>query len=291
MNTFDPEWLDRMYNNRALVADSAQYFVRWADASSDAREAHSHELDVPYGDSPMEKMDVFPPSHLAPPAPRKGGPVVLFLHGGYWRSLDKSDQSFVAPAFTNQGAVVMLPNYDLCPKVTIPEITLQMVRATAWAYRNAHRYGGDPDRLTVIGHSAGGQMAAMLLLCQWQRLGKDLPANLVKAAMSISGLYDLEPLRHTPFLKTDLRLTPDDVQKASPSRLPKPLKGFLYALVGADESPEFIRHNELIRQSWGPKAVPVCEALEGHNHFSLLEDLTAPWKRLHQLATRMVLKA
>ena len=288
----DPAWLERMYNNRALVPDHAQYFARWADASDDTREAHSCEMDVPYGNSPLEKMDVYPPSHLAPaPKSKKGGPVVVFIHGGYWRSLDKADHAFIAPAFTNQGACVMVPNYDLCPKVTIPDITMQMVHAVAWAYRNAHRYGGDKNRITVIGHSAGGQMAAMLLLCHWQQVDKRLPKDVVKAAMSISGLYDLEPLMHTPFLKADLRLTPEDARKASPSHLPKPKQGVLYTLVGADESPEFVRQNTLIREAWGKKAVPVCEAIKDHNHFSLLEDLTAPWKRLHQLASQMVMKA
>jgi arylformamidase len=158
---------------------------------------------------------------------------VVFIHGGYWRSLDKSDHSFIAPAFTNQGACVVVPNYALCPAVTIPQIVMQMVKALAWTYRNASKYGGDPSRITVIGHSAGGHLAAMLLACQWSVYAKDLPSDVVRNALSISGLYDLEPIMRTPFLQESLRLTPEQVLLASPAWMPRPSQGKLYTIVCA----------------------------------------------------------
>ncbi len=282
MPKFEPRRLERMYNNRALVPDHARHLGRWAEASDDARDAHPNHLDIAYGDSAMEKLDLFP-------AAKKGAPVVVFIHGGYWRSLDKSDHSFVAPAFVNQGACVVIPNYMLCPAATLPQIVMQMVRALAWTYRNVRKYGGDPSRITVIGHSAGGHLAALLLACAWPVYAKGLPLDLVKNALSISGLYDLEPLMHTPFLQDSLQLTPQQVQLCSPAWMPRPRHGRLYAVVGADESAEFLRHNTLIQTAWGKKTVPVCEALPGRNHFSVLEDLTAPWQRLHQLASKLVL--
>ncbi len=284
MPNFEPSWLDSMYNNRALVPDHATHFGQWAEASEDARAAHPNHLDIAYGESAMEKLDVFP-------AAKKGAPVVVFIHGGYWRSLDKSDHSFIAPAFVNQGACVVIPNYTLCPAATVPQIVMQMVKALAWTYRNARKYGGDPNRITVMGHSAGGHLAAMLLACAWPVYAKGLPADLVKNALSISGLYDLEPIMHTPFLKDALRLTPEQVLLSSPAWMPRPRQGKLYAIVGADESAEFLRHNTMIQSAWGKKTVPVCEAVTGRNHFSVLEDLTAPWTRLHQLASKLVLAA
>ncbi|WP_332776514.1 alpha/beta hydrolase [Polaromonas sp.] len=286
----DPAWLDRMYNNRALVPDHEAHFSRWAEQSQSARQWTPCQLDVPYGLNPGETLDVFPAT--APAAggasPQAAAPVLVFIHGGYWRSLDKSDHSFLAPAFSKAGACVVVPNYALCPAVTIPQITLQMVRALAWTWRHIARYGGDPARITVAGHSAGGHLAAMLLSCVWQAYAQDLPADLVKNALSISGLYDLEPMRHTPFLKDSLRLTPEQVRQASPAGLPRPSQGLLYSVVGADESAEFLRQNLLIQQAWGSQTVPVCEAHLRLNHFSILQALIEPGHRLHGLALELL---
>lgn len=280
----DPSWLDSMYNNRSLVPDYATYFDNWAIASQAARQNQPCKLDVAYGRSGGEKLDIFPGAS-------SNAPVVVFIHGGYWRSLDKADHSFVAPAFTAQGACVVVPNYDLCPAVTIPEITMQMVRASAWVYRNIAKHGGDPTRITVVGHSAGGHLVAMLLACVWRAYAADLPADLVKHALSISGLYDLEPLRHAPNVKDSLKLTPTQVRKASPALLPTPSKRILYSVAGGNESAEFLRHNQLIQTAWGKKTVPVSEALPGLNHFSVLDALVDPAHRLHELAQQLIAKA
>ena len=281
MTLKDPVWLDSMYNNRSLVPDYATYFERWVQTSKAVRSNQPCTLDVSYGSSAGEKLDIFP-------VYAKNAPVVVFIHGGYWRSLDKSDHSFVAPAFTAQGACVVVVNYDLCPAVTIPEITMQMVQALAWTYRNIAQHGGNPNRITVIGHSAGGHLAAMMLACLWKAYATDLPVDLVKNALSISGLYDLEPLRHAPNVKDSLKLTPAQVRKASPALLPAPRKGTLYTLAGGVESAEFLRHNQLIEQAWGKKTVPVCKALPGLNHFSVLDALVQPSHVLHQRALKLI---
>ena len=280
MTRTDPAWLDAQYNNRARVADSAQILERWARASALAREKSEVLLDVPYGDGDKETLDIFP-------AARADAPVLVFIHGGYWRALDKSDASFVAPSFVQDGAMVVVPNYALCPTVSIEHITLQMVRAVAWVHRNAHRHGGDPRNIVVAGHSAGGQLAAMMLSCRWRSVGADLPAQVVRGALSISGVFDMEPLRHTPFLKDDLKLTPAAVERLSPARFPPPA-GTLYATVGGDESEEFLRQNELIREAWGAHAVPVCESIPRTNHMNVLHDLADPQGRLHRLGLQLL---
>jgi len=285
----DPAWLESQYNNRALVPEHADHFQRWQHASALARKQLSGLIDVSYGNGPSERLDVFP-------AQRRAGaplaPVLVFIHGGYWRSLDKADHSFIASTFVRQGACVVVPNYALAPAVTVPQITLQMVRALAWVVRHIGVHGGDARRITVVGHSAGGHLAAMLLLCRWRDWGADLPNDPVKNALSISGVFDLEPLRHTPFLQPDLRLTPAQVAQASPVRLPAPQpqqgRGILVGVAGGDESAEFVRQNQSLAQAWGPQAVPVCETLPGLNHFSVLEALTQPKHRLYRLARQLL---
>jgi arylformamidase len=277
----DGQWFDRMYNNRDLVPEHAEHFRRWAAASAEAVRTQPRELDLRYGGGPNEHLDIFP-------AAQHDAPVLFFIHGGYWRSMDKREHSFIAPAFTREGVCVVVPNYALCPAVTIPQITMQMVQALAWTWRNIARRGGDPSRITVAGHSAGGHLAAMMLSCLWPVFARDLPADLVKNALSISGLHELEPMMHTPFLQPSLRLTPRQVRDASPARLPPPSQGTLFAVAGGDESAEFLRQIQLIRDAWGESRVPVCESLPGLNHFSMLEALVQPGHRLNRLAMQLL---
>jgi arylformamidase len=276
----DPAWLDAQYNAPASIPDAAAIFERWVAASALARSGSPSQLDIAYGSAPREKLDVFP-------APVPNAPVLVYVHGGYWRARDKSQFSFIAPSFNADGAMVVVPGYTLCPEVTVEQITLQLVAALAWTWRNAARFGGDPSRIVVAGHSAGGHLAAMLLSCRWKQVADDLPAQLVGGALSISGLYDLEPLRHAPFLQPTLQLTPSAVGRLSPAFFPRP-KGRLYTVVGGDESSEFLRQNRLIRDVWGPTAVPVCETVPGRNHITVVEGLADPAARLHELALRLL---
>ncbi len=275
----DPTYLDAQFNNRLRVPEFAQHFQRWQQDSAAAR-LGSCILDLAYGTGASEKLDIFPATQG-----KKKSPVIVFIHGGYWRSLDKSDHSFIAPAFTREACVV-IPNYPLCPSVTMEQLVLTQVQALTWVYRNIAQYGGDPSRIAVIGHSAGGHLAAMMLSCQWQRVAGDLPARLVRNALSLSGLHDLEPLMHSPYLQGDLRLTTSQVRRCSPAKFPAP-QGKLIALCGAQESDEFIRQNAMMQTAWGSSVTP-CEALPGLNHFSVLEALATPGHRAHTLALSLL---
>ena len=278
-----PEWLDAQYNNRVRVPDSAAILARWAEASALSRAQCPAWLDLPYGEAPSERLDLFPAQteHLAP------APVLVFIHGGYWRALDKSDHSFLAPVFADEGALVVIPNYGLCPSVSMERIPLQLAQALAWVWRHAADYGGDPNQIVVAGHSAGGHLAAMLACCDWKAVAPDLPRHLVKGVLSISGLHDLAPIAATPFLRADLGLTPAAVRRLSPVHFPAP-EAPTYCIVGAEESEEFQRQNGLLQSAWGAQVVPVCEAIPGCNHFSILHDLADPEGRSHRLARRLL---
>jgi arylformamidase len=214
--------------------------------------------------------------------------VLVFIHGGYWRALDKKDHAFVAPPFTQEGVCVVVPNYALCPAVTIPDIVMQMVRALAWTWRHIGEYGGDRERIHVAGHSAGGHLAAMMASCIWQAHDPQLPDDLVKGALSISGLHELDLFVEIPFLKDSLKLTPADAAKASPAKFPPPAQGKLFSVSGGLESEEFHRQMRAIQQAWGKARVPVCEILPGCNHFSALEAMTQPGNRLHALTLELM---
>ena len=277
-----PEWFDAQYNNRARIPEHLEILRQWADRSAEARATLPCVLDLAYGNDPSERLDVFTPR-------AQGAPVLVYLHGGYWRALDKRDQSFVATPFVEAGAMVVLLNYALCPAVGVEHIALQLVQALAWVWRNAAAHGGDPARIVVAGHSAGGHLAAMLLACDWHAVASDLPGDLVKSALAVSGVFELEPLRHAPFLAHDLKLDAASAMRLSPAAMRAPPLGRrLVAVVGDDESEEFLRQNELILKAWGPEVVAVCEQVPGRHHMNVLFALAEPAARTHRLALQLL---
>jgi arylformamidase len=287
------EYFDNQYNNRLRVPDFlVDHLEPWAKRSKVVCRQLAPELNISYGNAALnETLDIFGAGGM-------DKPVVVFIHGGYWRALDKSDFSFVAEPFVEAGACVVVTNYALCPKASMSQIVMQQVAALVWVYRNIATYGGDVNRIRVIGHSAGGHLAAMLLACRWNELEADLPKHLVTHAMSLSGLFDLHPIRNAPTLQTDLQITEQEVLRCSPALIPihnlstvdskqsavKSLNVNLLAFCGADESPEFLRQNALIEKSWGEDIVTKREALLGLNHFSILDALCTPGHYLNRSA-------
>ena len=277
-----PAWFDTQYNNRARIPEHPAILQHWHDASVQARERHADMRELSYGSDPTERLDLFPAVGVT-----SGAPVLVYLHGGYWRALDKRDQSFVAPPFVEAGAMVVVPNYALCPAVSIEHIVMQMVQALAWVHRHAAEYGGDPARIVVAGHSAGGHLAAMLLACDWRAVAPDLPPDLVRAALSVSGLYELEPLRHTPFLAPDLKLTRASARRLSPALMPAP-HGRLVSVVGGDESEEFLRQADLIEKAWGPSCVIAAERVARRHHMNVLHELAESRSTTHRWGLKLL---
>jgi len=270
----------REYNARAMVPEHPQFFARWAEQSARARATMICYLDRRYGEMPGETMDLFPA--------RKGdGSCMLFIHGGYWRSLDKTDFSFLAPAWVDAGVSLAVVNYDLCPKVSVEEIVLQILRASSWLYLNAEQYGMDEDRLFVSGHSAGGHLAAMMMAALWPVFDARLPKDLFKGALAISGIYDLRPLTQVDWLNTDLKLDEAAALKVSPAFLPPATRAPVMSCVGGSESAEFKRQNALLGARW--KSVFAGDvAMPGANHFSVVDGLANQSSNLFSGARRLM---
>jgi arylformamidase len=265
MNAPEKLSLSQLYNNRELVPEHPQYLARWVEGSARARSTMTCYLDRRYGEQPGETVDIFPA--------RKGdGSCMMFIHGGYWRALDKKDFSFLAPAWVDAGVSLAVVNYDLCPRVAMDEIVRQMLRASRWLWLHAEEYGMDPDRLYVAGHSAGGHLAAMLMCALWPVFDRALPKDLWKGALAISGLYDLRPLLEVEWLNGDLRLDAESALKLSPAFLPPATRAPVMSCVGGDESREFLRQNALLGSRWRA-AFAGDIAMPGKHHFSVIDGL------------------
>lgn len=264
MQQRDSKWHDEQYDARAGIPDHAHIFTRWKKDSAHVRRTHAGLYDLHFGEAAEERLDLFP-------ARRAGAPLLVFIHGGWWRSLDKADFSFVAPAYLQAGFSVALPNYTLAPAANIEEIVRQQLRALMWLYRHADDYDFDRERIVVAGHSAGGHLAAMMLAARWPLLASDLPIDLVKGGVLMSGLYDLEPVRHAAFVNVDLKLEQKHVAPLSPAWMTPAHAAPFVTAVGALESSEFQRQNRLIGEQWrGSHHADVT--LPGINHLTICDE-------------------
>jgi len=269
---YDRAALDREYNNRGKVADFADYLARYTRESEATRRALPCRLDLAYGTKPGETLDVFPATGPRP------APIQLFVHGGYWMALDKADFSFVARAFHPAGAAVVVINYALIPSVGMDELVRQCRASVAWVHANAAAFGGDPGRIFVSGHSAGGHLVAMLMAADWSAFG--LPADVIKGGCGISGLHDLDPIRLC-YLNDTLKLTPEEARRNSPIYLTPTSRALLRLPVGALEGPEYHRQTETLAAVWRKQGVP-CEVMDmaGIHHFSIVSQLEDPGSAL-----------
>jgi arylformamidase len=278
MNAPDQAFFSREYNNRELVPEHPQYMARWAERSARARSTMTCYLDRAYGEQPGETLDLFPA--------RKGdGTCMMFIHGGYWRALDKKDFSYLAPAWVDEGVSLAVVNYDLCPRVSMEAIVRQMLRASRWLWQNAEEYGMDQDRLYVSGHSAGGHLTAMLMCALWPTFDRSLPKDLWKGGLAISGLYDLNPLMQVEWLNGDLKLDAQSAHKLSPAFMAPATRAPVMTCVGGDESSEFHRQNGLLSR-WRSFAGDI--AMPGKHHFSVIDALAEPGSALFTGARRLM---
>ncbi len=271
---------ESLYNNRAAVPEHPQIFARWAEKSALARKTMRCHLDVPYGTHAMEKMDIFQPR-------ARSLALIMFIHGGYWRTLDKQDFSFLAPELARLGVTVAVPNYALCPSVTIEEIVRQMLQACAWLYRNGGHFGAPYGQVYVCGHSAGGHLTAMMLAALWPTFSSDLPKKVARGGLAISGLYDLCDIVNVPSINADVRLTPAQARRVSPMFYPPATDAPLYLAAGGRELAPFVAQNRAFGQKW-QNVLATDIACPEDLHFSILDKLCDPSSALFKGAMKMM---
>lgn len=269
----DRATLDKLYNNREAVPTHPQDIARWANGSARTRAELPHHADLVYGPHPRELLDLFT---LA----RPGGPLLVFIHGGYWQAMTKDGSSLVANGFVCDAiANVALLNYPLGPEATMDQIVASIRRALLWLWHHAAEYGYDRDRIYVSGHSAGGHLTLMTMLTDWPALDAATPADLVKGGFSISGLYDLRPIRQT-YLNDKLHMDDAVAERNSPILLlPESTAGLapLICAVGGAETPAFLQQQHDFVTLWKARGgqVTAITAPDKH-HFDIVDQMAQP---------------
>ncbi len=271
--------LELQYNARASVKDFDFEIGRYRALSAQSYADCKVVRDLCYGPSPSERIDYFPSGPNAP--------IFIFVHGGYWRLLGRSDSAFMAKTLTQQGISTAVVDYTLAPEANLDQIVEEIIRAISWIFNNIQLYGGNPDRLFICGSSAGAHLSAMALAYNWMA-NHGLPPNILKGGLLLSGLYDLEPVRHCKPNEW-LRLDADAAQRNSPQNqyfIPGPK---LHISWGGNETDEFKRQSREFFNKLEKAGLSVGRSeIEDRNHFDIVTDLADPQRRLFQIVTSMI---
>jgi arylformamidase len=254
---------EREYDNRGLVPEHPEIFAR-AERKAEAHRAATKDarLGLAYGPSPRQIIDLFPGKNAGTDAP-----LVMFIHGGFWRMRSPKEFSHMAAGPNAHGVTVALAGYDLCPQVTLATIIEEMRAACLYLWREQRK------RITVVGHSAGGHLAACMVATDFKARAPDAPADLVPAGMAISGVFDLDPMLKIS-VNDDLKLDARQAHDCSPLTWQVPAGRILDVVVGGAESSEFLRQSRIIAEAWRQDMVDTrYEEVPGANHFTVIEPL------------------
>lgn len=273
--------LEREYNPRIQVPEYASYFARWKDSALEVRRVAEAHLNLRYGLLPSERLDFFP-------AVGSGNPLLIFVHGGYWRTLDKDDFSWVSPPYVAAGISVAVVNYGSLPGTPLLLIVEQVRRACAWLHHNARALSIDPGRIVCSGHSTGGHLTAMMLATDWPGVWPEFPQRLLSGAVTVSGLFDLEPLTRAEFIRNDLRLEPALARALSPVFLPWRNDVPLVRSVGAEETAELHRQSTLLGAHWPLACERELIEVPGCNHLSVCDAFADTRSQLFQATTELL---
>lgn len=281
---YDADTLFAEYNNRGKVPDYEAFAADWASRSDAMRAANPNaRIDLTFGDAPRDRFDLFLPDAPNPP-------LHLFIHGGYWQWNDKEPYAFLAKPFLEAGIGFATLEYTLCPEVDLAGLVDQVRRGIAHIWKSGPELGFDRDNILVSGHSAGGHLAGVVLTTDWPAFDGDLPADPVRSTMPISGIFDLEPIRHTP-IGNPLGLDAVSAAALSPMfALPRTNAETVVAL-GSHEGREFHRQAEAFAVNCRNHGANVrIASIPGAHHFSVLESLATSDGQLFRLAREMLLR-
>ncbi|UEP24708.1 alpha/beta hydrolase [Burkholderia ambifaria] len=271
---FNPEEGQRQYSMRAQIPDFENIVSRWEEDAAAYRVKARYILDMPYGATPAERLDLFLPDG-------KALALIVFIRGGYWRSLDKSMFSRFAENYTSRGAAVAVVNYGHAPEVPLPQIVEQVRSAVEWLYRNPSMTGAQTQSITIVAHSAGAHLGAMMLATDWPSRATDLPHGLIRGAVLVSGIYDLRPLVNLNFVNKDLGLDPTTAERMSPMLMAPAARAPVFIAAGADESEAFRGQSQALAKNWVGNLAGYVE-LPGTHHLATYEEMCKEGSKLHR---------
>jgi arylformamidase len=278
---WDQEGLDKQLNLRARWPKFQDYFRAWATASQMVRERLPRRLDIAYGPTAGQKLDFFPAAGTGP------APLLVFIHGGYWQALDKSDFSYLASPFVEDGIAFVSLNYDLAPGISLTTLVQQIERALAWLAVHAAELGCDARHLVLAGHSAGGHLALIAMIREAIAAADGGPRPLISAGCAVSGVYDLVPLRRS-YQQPVLRFTERETQALSPLRHQPASLAPLVVAVGDRETTEFLLQQDALVAQWQALGLPIeAVPLPGDNHFEAVDSLGKRDHALHAAVSRL----
>lgn len=262
----DAEELEYQFNPQKSVADFSSYQAHRSAISRICREVMASHLDVPYGPGKLHAVDIFPAG--------EDSPVHMFFHGGYWRAQDKANFAFIARDLVRQGVTLVCVNYDLCPQVTLNAVSRSAIEAIAWCHENIASYGGDPDRISISGNSAGAHLCSMALAHDWK--GDGNAAGFIRGAVMISGIYDPSPALRIP-VNAEIGLTEEVAERNNTERLPPTVDCRSFVFAGGREPWAWIdqsfRYSAHLRRHGQD---PEVHILPGYHHFNIMDQYLEP---------------
>lgn len=279
---YDQVELDAAYNQDAYVPNASQIRLRFASDSDETRARIGQPDRAAYGPSEIEKLDIYRTE-------RKGAPIHVHIHGGAWRRGSAAASGYLAEHFLTAGAHFVAPDFVWVQDAggKLAAMADQVRRSIVWVYQNAASFGGDPKKIYLSGHSSGAHLAAVALVTDWEK-EFGVPADVIKAAMCISGMYDLKAVRlsaRNSYVKFD-----DETEQAlSPQRHIEKLKAPIVVAYGTCETPEFQRQNREFAAAVQRAGKPVELLVRtNYNHFEMDENLGNPFGVLGRAALKQM---